>query len=182
MSDLTITERGVTVVKNTGGEFLSAEKKLNQMHVTLIDVQPTVDTSAYQAGDLMFNPIKIENAVAVKGGSAILQSIAVANDDALVGSFDLVLTGSDDAPGTLNNAVSGESGLSDANADLTLGITSITNMVDVGTCSIGSKQNIGMVIKAEATTRDVYVWGIAQSTDNPTGATGYKLRFGIVQD
>ncbi len=182
MSDLTITNAGVSVTKKTGGEVLSNNKKLNQMKVTLIDVEPTVDTSAYAAGDLMFNPIKIENAVAVKGGSAILQSVAVANDDALTGAFDLVVTASDDAPGTLNNAVSGESGLSDANADLILGITSISNMVDVGGCSVGSKQNIGMVIKAESTTRDVYVWGIAQSTDNPTGATGYKLRFGIVQD
>ena len=182
MSDLTITNAGVSVTKKTGGEVLSNNKKLNQMKVTMIDVEPTVDTSAYTAGDLMFNPIKIENAVAVKGGSAILQSIAVANDDALTGAFDLVLTASDDAPGTLNNAVSGESGLSDANADLILGITSVSNMVDVGGCSVGSKQNIGMVIKAESTTRDVYVWGIAQSTDNPTAATGYKLRFGIVQD
>tara|TARA_Y100000593_G_scaffold18470_1_gene36868 strand:+ start:1972 stop:2520 length:549 start_codon:yes stop_codon:yes gene_type:complete len=182
MSDLTITKVGTTYSKTTGGEVLSNNKKLNQMNVTMIDVEPTVDTNAYTAGDLMFNPIKIENAVAVKGGSAILQSVAVANDDALTGPFDLVLTASDDAPGTLNNEVAGESGLSDANADLILGITSITNMVDVGGCSIGSKQNIGMVIKAESTTRDVYVWGIAQSTDNPTGATGYKLRFGIVQD
>jgi hypothetical protein len=182
MSDLTITNAGVSVTKKTGGEVLSNNKKLNQMKVTMIDVEPTVDTSAYAAGDLMFNPIKIENAVAVKGGSAILQSIAVANDDALTGTFDLVLTASDDAPGTLNNAVSGESGLSDANADLILGITTVSNMVDVGGCSVGSKQNIGMVIKAESTTRDVYVWGIAQSTDNPTAATGYKLRFGIVQD
>ena len=182
MSDLTITNAGVSVTKKTGGEVLSNNKKLNQMKVTLIDVEPTVDTNAYAAGDLMFNPIKIENAVAVKGGSAILQSVAVANDDALTGAFDLVVTASDDAPGTLNNAVSGESGLSDANADLILGITSISNMVDVGGCSVGSKQNIGMVIKAESTTRDVYVWGIDQSTDNPTGATGYKLRFGIVQD
>ena len=182
MSDLTITLAGDTIPKKTGGEVLQPGKKLTQMNVTLIDVEPTVSTSAYAAGDLMFAPIKIENAVAVKGGSAILQSVAVANDDALVGSFDLVLTGSDDSPGTLNNAVASESGLSDANADLILGITSVTNMVDVGGCSIGSKQNIGMVIKAEAGSRDVYVWGIAQSTDNPSSATGYKLRFGIVQD
>ena len=182
MSDLTITTAGVTESKVSGGEFLSSDKKLNQMHVTIVDVEPTVDTSAYAAGDLMFNPIKIENAVGVKGGSAILQSVAVANDDALTGAFDLVFTASDDAIGTLNNAVSGESGLSDANADLILGITSVSNMVDVGGCSIGSKSNIGLVIKAPAASRDIYVWGIAQSTDNPTAATGYKLRFGIVQD
>ena len=65
MSDLTITNAEISVTKKTGGEVLSNNKKLNQMKVTLIDVEPTVDTSAYAAGDLMFNPIKIENAVAV---------------------------------------------------------------------------------------------------------------------
>ncbi len=152
------------------------------MDVDLIDVQPTVDTSAYAAGDLMFNPIEISNAVAVDGGTAILQSISVANDDALVGSFDIILTSNNDAPGTLNNAVSGESGLSDANADSILGIVTISNMVDVGGCSIGSKANIGLVLKAAAGTKSIYAWGIAQSTDNPTTDTGYKLRIGVVKD
>tara|TARA_Y100001938_G_C8045472_1_gene408620 strand:- start:158 stop:667 length:510 start_codon:yes stop_codon:yes gene_type:complete len=160
----------------------SVQEKLNKMDVDLIDVQPTVDTSAYAAGDLMFNPIEISNAVAVDGGTAILQSISVANDDALVGSFDIILTSNNDAPGTLNNAVSGESGLSDANADSILGIVTISNMVDVGGCSIGSKANIGLVLKAAAGTKSIYAWGIAQSTDNPTTDTGYKLRIGVVKD
>ena len=128
MSDLTITTAGVTESKVSGGEFLSSDKKLNQMHVTIVDVEPTVDTSAYAAGDLMFNPIKIENAVGVKGGSAIIQSVAEANDDALTGAFDLVFTASDDAIVTLNNAVSGESGLSDANADFTKEVCSFASV------------------------------------------------------
>ena len=39
MSDLTITQAGVTEAKKSGGEFLSADKKLNQMKIDLIDVQ-----------------------------------------------------------------------------------------------------------------------------------------------
>lgn len=152
------------------------------MDVDLIDVEPTVDTSAYAAGDLMFQPIEVTNAVAVQGGTAILQSISVANDDALTGGFDIIFTTSDDSPGALNAAVSGTSGLSDANADKILGITSINNMVDVGACSIGSKANIGLILKAESDSTSVYAWGIAQSTDNPTTATGYKLRIGVVKD
>ena len=167
---------------NTNMHQYTVQEKLNKMSVDLIDVEPTVDTSAYASGDLMFNPIEIENAVAVDGGTAIIKSVAVANDDALTGAFDLVFTASDDAIGTLNNAVDGESGLSDANADLILGITTVTNMTDVGGCSIGSKSNIGLVIKAPENSKSIYVWGIAKSTNNPTGATGYKLRIGIVKD
>ena len=181
MSDLTITHAGSTVTQ-TRQEVLSNNKKLNQMKVDLIDVEPTVSTSAYTAGDLMFAPVKIENAVAVKGGSAIIQSIAVANTDALTGSFDMVFTQSSNSPGDLNDPIASETGLSDANADKVLGITSITNMVDVGPNSIGGKTNIGMVIKAPENSRDIYVFGIAQSTDNPTSDIGYKLRIGIVQD
>jgi hypothetical protein len=160
----------------------SVVEKLNKMDVDLIDVEPTVDTSAYAVGDLMFNPVEIENAVAVNGGTSLLHSVSVANDDALTGAFDLVFTASDDIIGTFNNAVSGESGLSDANADLILGITSVTNMVDVGACSVGSKGNIGLVLKAPAGSRSIYVWGISQSTNNPTAGTGYKLRIGIIKD
>ena len=160
----------------------SVQEKLNKMDIDLIDIEPTVSTSAYQAADLMFEPVEIENAVSVNGGAAILQSIAVANDDALTGAFDIILTSNDDAPGDLNDAVSGETGLSDANADSILGIVSITNMVDVGGCSIGSKANIGLVLKAAADSKSIYAWGIAQSTDNPTATGGYKLRFGIVKD
>ena len=160
----------------------STQSRLNKMAVDLIDVQPTVDTNAYTSGDLMFNPIEIPFAVSELGGSSLLHSVSVANDDALVGSFDIVFTGSDDAPGTLNNAVAGESGLSDANADMVFGIVSVTNMVDAGACSIGNATNIGMVIRAEATTKSIYAWGIAKSTDNPTAATGYKLRIGIIKD
>ena len=182
MSDLTITNAGVSV-SNTAASVTSNNQKMTQMNITVIDVEPTVHVAdALVAGGLLFDPVVITNAVSTKGGAAILQSVAVANDDALVGSFDLVFTTSTDSPGTLGDAVAGESGLSDANADKTLGITSVSNMVDVGTCSIGNKSNIGIVIQAEAGSRDIYVWGLAQSTDNPTAATGYKLRFGIIQD
>jgi hypothetical protein len=158
---------------------------MTQMNITVVDVEPTVDTSAYASGDLMFNPIKIENATSTKGGAAIVQSVAVVNDDALTGSFDLVFTqGSDNIHTTLNTALAGASSdtISDANADNHLGMTSVSNMEDIGTCSIGSKSNIGLVIQSAAGSRDIYVWGIARSTDNPTTATGYKLRFGIIQD
>ena len=160
----------------------SVQEKLNKMDVDVIDIQPTVDTSAYAAGDLMFNPKEIPNAVAVDGGTAILQSIAVANDDALVGAFDIVFIASSDQPGDLNDAIAGETGLSDANADKILGIVTISNMVDVGGTAIGSKANIGLVLKAAAGTKSIYAFGIAQSTDNPSTASGYKLRIGVVKD
>ena len=69
MSDLTITTAGVTESKVSGGEFLSSDKKLNQMKVNYVDVSITLDANAYTVGDTMFIPTKVENAMAVKGGS-----------------------------------------------------------------------------------------------------------------
>jgi hypothetical protein len=160
----------------------TVQEKLNKMDVDLIDVTPTVDDSAHAAADLLFNPTVITDAVSVDGGTGIIQSIAVANADALTGAFDIVFTTSDDAIGTLNGVLADQTGLSDANAQAILGITSISNMVDVGACSIGSKNNIGLVIKAPAGSKNIYAWGIAQSTDNPSTTTGYTIRIGIVKD
>ena len=77
MSDLTITHGGVSVTKRSGGEVLSNNKKLGQMNVDLIDVTCTSNSAAHTIGDIICEPIKIENAVAVKGGAAILQSAAL---------------------------------------------------------------------------------------------------------
>lgn len=163
------------------GRFSAAER-LNSMTVDLIDVEPTVDTSAYTAGDLMFNPIEITNAVAVTGGTAIIQSIAVANTDALTGAFDIVFTQSDDGPGTLNDPLNSETGLSDVNVDKVLGIVTISNMTATAVNSFGGKTNIGMVIKAPDASKSIFAFGVAQSTDNPTSSTGYKIRIGLVKD
>ena len=162
----------------------TAREKLNSMAVDLIDVEPTVDTSAYTAGDLMFNPIEITNAVAVTGGTAIIQSIAVANADALTGAFDIVFTQSDDGPGTLNNPIGSESGLSDTNADKVLGIVTISNMVDTGLNSVGGKTNIGLAVKADDDTRSLYLHVINRSGGDYTPSTTGQLscRIGIVKD
>ena len=56
----------------------SVVEKLNKMDVDLITVTPTVSTGSTDAdGDLLFDSLEIENAVAVPGGSAILQSVSV---------------------------------------------------------------------------------------------------------
>ena len=50
-------------------------EKLNKMDVDLIDVTLTTDGEAHADNDVIAQSIEIPNAVAVKGGSAIIQSI-----------------------------------------------------------------------------------------------------------
>ena len=194
MSDLTITNSGVSVTKKTGGEVLSNNKKLNQMNVDLIDVAISPDVSnggAGTVGDLLFLVTEIPNAVAKKGGSAILQSVvAVSSGTVVTGAFDIVLTS--DSTALVDESGAAETGDAvTASPDIdspvtvidgTLGIVSFPSLTTVSTlAAVGSKQNIGMVCKAAANTRSLYVWGIVQNTtDYAEGAM--VLRFGFVQD
>ena len=186
MSDLTITTAGITESKVTGGEFLSSEKKLNQMKIEFIDVTVTLSGSAHTLGYMMFHPQKIENALSVKGGKGVLQSISVIADESNVtGGFDLVITSSSDNTGMVaQNSTGTVAATSTTNAAIsnkTCGFVTFNNMMDVGAVTIGCKNNIGMVVKAEDTSRDLYVWGIARSTNNYNGSD-LVLRFGIMQD
>ena len=160
----------------------SAQQKLNKMDIDIINVTPLLDGSEYATGDLLFNQIKIENAVAVPGGRSILQSVCAINANAVIGNFDLVFTSEgDDAIGSLNGVLADQSGISDANALYTLGKVSMTGMFDIGASSIGSKHNIGMVLKAQEGSKDVFVWGVSKSVATYT-TTGLTLRIGILKD
>ena len=76
MSDLTITHAGVSVTPSVkSGEFFTADRKLNQMRVSLIDAELTTTTSAIANNEVISQGIKIENAVSAKGGTGIIQSI-----------------------------------------------------------------------------------------------------------
>ena len=56
-----------------------------------------------------------------------------------------------------------------------------TNGVDAGAVTLHDKHNIGMVCKAEAGSRDLYIFLVAQSTDD-YDANNLVVRLGFVQD
>ena len=111
MSDLTITHAGSTVTQ-TRQEVLSNNKKLNQMKVDLIDVVPTCDTDAIPNDDVIFDWVEIPNAVAVKGGSAIIQSIHLLDKAIKSATMDIFFQTDNTTLGTLG----GDPSLGDADA------------------------------------------------------------------
>ena len=191
MSDLTITTAGVTESKVSGGEFLSSDKKLNQMKVNYVDVSITLDANAYTVGDTMFIPTKVENAMAVKGGSGILQSAtAIIQNNSTegsatgsdIGSFDIFITSSKVTTNfaAANAAISGGTQTT-AVANSICGFTHITNMTDIGRQAVGCVNNIGMVVQADSDTRDLYVFGVANSANDYDSGI-LVLRLGFVTD
>ena len=182
MSDLTITNAGVSVTKKTGGEVLSNNKKLNQMKVDVIELTPGTTTNACSDGEIVFDNEKIENCVAVKGGSCILQSVTILDDDDIGAAVDLVFLSASGSLGTEGSAISVDDASSTVPGTI-LGVVTVSNYMDGVNWKLGHKENIGLVLKAASTSRDIYVACINRSGSSATwGADDLHLKFGIVQD
>ena len=172
----------------------TVQEKLNKMDVDLIDitVKPDADNGAgMAAGDFMFPAVEIPNAVAVNGGTAILQSCCAIiqggdDDGADTGAFDVVITNdsttlqhagadidTDDDMASVTSAL--------AVMDGTCGFFSITNAFDAGIVASGDKKNIGLVCKAASDSRSLYAYGIVQNTADYNEGD-IVLRFGFVKD
>ena len=167
----------------------SVQEKLNKMDVDIIDISATL-TGDGTTGDLMFDTTEIQNAVAVNGGSAILQSVVAivtnhatdssGNGATITGSFKLVITSDSTSIGTVSDAIGSDTSTR-AVLDGICCITNISNVTDHGYFGVFSKENIGAVIKAESGTTSLYAYGITDSSNDYNGAT-ITLRLGIVKD
>ena len=166
----------------------TVQEKLNKMDVDLIDVTLNLDnanTGAYADGDVLFPVTEIPNAVAVNGGSAILQSASIiitgSADGSETGALDVVITSDSTALGIVDNVALNTNDSTSAVMDGIAGTFSITNAIDMGVVSVGSKQNIGMVCKAASGTTSLYCFGIAGSTNDYEEGSAV-LRLGFVKD
>jgi hypothetical protein len=187
MSDLTITSAGVTTTKRSGAEILSTNKKLNQMKADLITVTPTISSGSTDAsGDLLFDAVEIPNAVAVKGGAAILQSITAYHKGDQTVTFDIIFFQVTKDLGTAGAALTWGGGdeVANATAAVILGHTSITNWTDLVDVQVATKNNIGLILEAADDTRSIYAAGICRgASSGDHGATSNLiLRFGLIQD
>ena len=153
-------------------------EKLNKMDVDLIDV--AVDTNANADGEVLVAVTEIPNAVSVNGGTAILQSAVWIDNKALTGVVDVYITTDSTGVGDITNTISG---LTNATSvlDGICGFFQINNSIDLGSATVGSKQNIGMVCKAASTTTSLYVFMVSRHTGDYDTDTGV-LRLGFVKD
>ncbi len=147
------------------------------MWSSLINVTPVCDTSAYGAGDTLFDRTLVANAVPENDACAILQSIAVLDEDfqaAAVMTFFFL--DADVAFGTLNAAPS----MTDANARNIMGSVAMpsANFLSL----TGSRQayigNLGFIVKPAVGTRSIWVAATTAGTPTQT-ASGIKLRLGF---
>ena len=156
----------------------TVQERLGKMDVDVITVTPTCDASGTNINDVLFDYVEIPNAVAVAGGSAIIQSINLLDEDDQGGLIDLVFQSDNTALGTIDAAVS----ITDANARDIQGSVSMTNYLDGIAWQMSTKNNIGLTVKAASDSTSLYVAGVVRTDSLTYTASGIQLKIGIVKD
>lgn len=145
----------------------------------LITVVPVCDTSAYTAGDVLFDTTAIPNAVRTSGGQAVLQTLTVIDKDDQAAA-DMVIyifdTGSSLTFGTANAAPS----ISDANAAKLVGVVSIASAdwKDLGGAKVANVRGLGIVCES-SNGRELGFAATTGGTPTQT-ASGLVFRFGFL--
>ena len=172
----------VAVTGAEGSRTLNEISDANGIQVvtssTVIDLTLSLSTSpAYSDGDVLFAAQELASAVRASGGTGILQSIQVVDQDDQGQAMDIIISDSTITLGTENSAVS----ISDADAAKILGIVKVAagDYVDLVNSQYASISNIGLVIIPDTTS--LYISGISRGTPTHT-ASGIVLRISILQD
>jgi len=160
----------------------TVQEKLNKMDVDVVTLTVASTTNACSDAEVIFQGDEIENAVAVNGGTCILQSIGLLDDDDNGGAIDLVFFDSDvelddSDDGTVIDAADGTI------PDAILGVVQISNYFDGVLWQYGHKENLGLVLKAASGSRSIYVAGVNRSGGALTWtAAGIRLKLGFIKD
>lgn len=146
----------------------------------VLDFLPTLDTSIYADGDVLFDTTALANFFKNPGEGAYLQSIQALDEDDQGVAMDLVFLNAQVSLGTFNAAPS----ITDANARAILGIVNLpaAGFVDLGGCRIQTLRGVGLQLKPVAGSTSVYVAGITRGGTPTYTANGLRFKFGLHQD
>lgn len=144
----------------------------------IIAITPTLDTSIYASGDVLFTTTAIANAVRANDGIAQLQSIVVVDKDDQKPEFILKFWSANVTYGTVNGVPS----ITDGDETNCLGRVAITaaDYDDDGGASTAFKDNIGKLLKAGASSRTIWVTGKLTAGTPTHTASGLVIRLGLL--
>lgn len=163
----------VTVGTFTAGETHLGEVSTNDI---VIEVTPTMDTSAYAAGDVLFNETDVANVARSSGKTVTLISLCVVDKDDQKQPFDLHFFDRTVTFGTKNGVPS----ISDADAAFYMGHVSVAaaDYKDLGGVSVASPRIDPKVIKPNATS--LFIAAVTSGTPTHT-ASGLVLKLGLTR-
>ena len=178
---------GDVTVNNTGSNPVIAELEASENLIGLVGspdiavtVTPTVDTSAYASGDLLFDSAEIANAVRVVGGTCLLESVTIVDKADQGVAFTLVLANAATDFGAANSAPDPD----DTECATVIGWVPVAtaDYVDLGAAKVACIRNIGLLLKATAAATSLYVAGV-NGTGTPTygAASDLVITFGLLR-
>ncbi len=140
----------------------------------VVTVVLTMNGAANHANDVLADTQEIADAMRGSGGTGILQSILVQDDDDNGGAIDIVILDTNTSIGTENAAVS----MTDN--DNILGTVSVleADFVDMINSKHATMGNLSIVVKAKRG-RSLYV-AVVMRDANTVTASGITLRFGFL--
>lgn len=162
----------MSVENEIGRQSAYARALVNVGGMTLL-----TDTAIYAAGDVLSDTAILAGVAPAPGGSVVLRSVEVLDEDDQGVAFDIVFFDTLTSLGTFNAAPS----IADAGARGILGIVSVpaANYIDLGGARVATVLNIGLVLKAAAASSDLYVATITRGGTPTYTAAGLKLKFGF---
>ena len=160
--------------------------------VKIIQPSITVDTSAYAAGDLLFDKVELKNAVSSRGGCSKLINLSMYNEDGVENEDFLVMF--------FNNSTSLGANANDAATEITDAEFKASGFI--GSCflnggEVGHSVGNGFILNApgnsdkggnlpllvQAAEGETSIWfAVIVETDTPdyaTAANGCKMTFGF---
>lgn len=152
------------------------------MAAKTIDVTLVCDTSILADGDVICATAEIPNVVIDSGGSALLESFTLRDEDDQGVALDIVFMRSNVSLGTVNGAPN----ITDANAREIIGRVSIatTDFIDIGaskTAQIAaSHSNMPLMVNA-LTGTSIYIGAISRGGTPTYTASGLKLSLSFIQ-
>lgn len=145
------------------------------------DVTATVDIAgAYASGDLLFDPLELEDFFTPLQQTSLVQSLHVLDEGDQAAALDLLFVTADTSWGTINNAASP----TDVIARTITGALSVaaSDYIDLANSQLAIPQfNPFLVAQQTTSVKSMWVVGISRGSPTYVAATDLKLRIGVLR-
>lgn len=144
----------------------------------VITLTVSADTSAYADNDLLFDTQELPGAFRRNGGSSLIHSVTLIDQDDQGVAIDLVFLDDSGSLGTENSAVS----VTDAVAQGIAGYVSIVaaDYTDLVNSQVATVRGVGLQVQAASSDSSLYVAGIVRSGTPTYTASGLILKVGVL--
>lgn len=144
-----------------------------------VEVTMTLDTAIYATGDVLTDTVSLTDILRTVGGTGIIQSIHLLDEDAQGQAIDVVFFRTNVSLGTKNSPVS----ISDANAREILGVVNIatSDYVNLVNSYSVTKTNLGIGVKGDGLD-DLFMSMICRSGTPTYTASGITVKVVVLQD